>query len=484
MHHLILQDKCRTIRSFAALFHIVAGLPAFKTTFAAGARCCGRSILVMYALHGLKLYFTLSFEKLNLIKPILHALQAEGYTQPTPIQEQAIPIVLKRRDLLGCAQTGTGKTAAFAIPLLQMLYKDREHEQEKEKRHRPIKALILTPTRELAIQIGESFAAYGKHTALKHLVIFGGVSQLAQTQALKSGVDILVATPGRLLDLINQRFVHLDQLKYFVLDEADRMLDMGFINDVKKVITKIPAQRQTLFFSATMPPDIAKLADAILTDPVKVEVTPVSSTAEKVKQAVYFVEKGDKRALLLHVLKDKSITSALVFTRTKHGADKVARVLTKEGIKADAIHGEKSQNARQRALNNFKDGSIRVLVATDIAARGIDVEELSHVINFELPNVPETYVHRIGRTGRAGASGVALSFVDDEEKAYLKDIHKVTAQTIPVVTDHPYLMSGSRAEMPSTPAAPAFKPMPASSEKGKQQQKKRKWEQNRGKRHQ
>ncbi len=422
----------------------------------------------------------MSFEKLNLITPILHALQTEGYTQPTPIQEQAIPVILKRRDLLGCAQTGTGKTAAFAIPMLQMLYKDREHAPEKGQR--AIKALILTPTRELAIQIGESFAAYGKHTAMKHLVIFGGVSQLAQTQALKSGVDILIATPGRLLDLISQRFVHLNQLKYFVLDEADRMLDIGFINDVKKIITRIPAQRQTLFFSATMPPDIAKLADAILTDPVKVEVTPVSSTAEKVKQAVYFVEKGDKRSLLLHVLKDKAITSALVFTRTKHGADKVAKALNKEGVSADAIHGEKSQNARQRALSNFKNGTIRVLVATDIAARGIDVEELSHVINFELPNVPETYVHRIGRTGRAGASGIALSFVDDEEKAYLKDIHKVTAQTIPVIADHPYPMSVSRSAMPTTPPPPSFKPKPASSEQNKQR-KNRKWDQNKGKRH-
>ena len=381
----------------------------------------------------------MSFESLKLITPILKALQTEGYTTPTPIQEQAIPIILERKDLLGCAQTGTGKTAAFAIPILQILH----GEQTAAKRDQTIKALILTPTRELAIQIGESFTAYGKHTGLRHTVVFGGVSQLAQTNALKAGVDILIATPGRLLDLVNQRFINLHHIKLFVLDEADRMLDMGFIHDVKKIIAQLPPHRQTLFFSATMPPEISKLADTILVNPVKVAVTPVASTVDNTQQAVYFVEKKDKKSLLVYLLKDKAIASALVFTRTKHGADKVTRDLVKAGIKAEAIHGNKSQTARQRALTNFKTKQTRVLVATDIAARGIDVEELSHVINFELPNVPETYVHRIGRTGRAGLSGIALSFCDEEEKAYLKDIHKLIAKTIPVIEEHPYPLSNT-----------------------------------------
>lgn len=376
------------------------------------------------------------FQDLNLIEPILKALKTEGYTQPTPIQQQAIPIILQRKDLLGCAQTGTGKTAAFSIPLLQILYQERSQHKEQKT----IKALILTPTRELAIQIDESLEAYGKHTGLKHLVIFGGVSQNPQTDALRRGVDILVATPGRLLDLMNQRFVHLDHLKFLVLDEADRMLDMGFVNDVKKILAKVPAKRQTLFFSATMPKEIQQLADTILNKPEKVEVTPVSSTAETIQQEVYFVDKGDKKALLNHILKDKNIQSALVFTRTKHGADKVVKDLSRAGITAEAIHGNKSQNARQRALTNFKNRSTRVLVATDIAARGIDVEELTHVINFELPNVPETYVHRIGRTGRAGASGIAFSFCDHEEMDFLKDIHKLIAKNIPVNEEHPYPM--------------------------------------------
>jgi ATP-dependent RNA helicase RhlE len=381
----------------------------------------------------------LSFEKLNLIEPILMALNTEGYTTPTPIQEQSIPIVLNRHDLLGCAQTGTGKTAAFAIPILQILHEEKKAERGPKQ----IKALILTPTRELAIQIDESFAAYGKHIGLSHLVIFGGVSQHAQTNALRHGVDILIATPGRLLDLIEQRFISLANIKMFVLDEADRMLDMGFIHDVKKVITKLPAKRQTLFFSATMPPEISKLADSILDNPLKVEVTPVSSTAEKITQGVYFVEKNDKRSLLLHLLKDATIKSALVFTRTKHGADKVVKDLVRANIEAEAIHGNKSQTARQRALNLFKSGQIRVLVATDIAARGIDVEDLSHVINYELPNVPETYVHRIGRTGRAGASGIAYSFCDGEEREYLRDINKLITKSIPVIEEHPYPMSMS-----------------------------------------
>ncbi|MBA2249956.1 MAG: DEAD/DEAH box helicase, partial [Chitinophagaceae bacterium] len=348
----------------------------------------------------------MSFENLKLIEPILKALKTENYTIPTPIQERGIPVVLEGRDLLGCAQTGTGKTAAFAIPILQNLYLQK-HE---EKGSWNIKALILTPTRELAIQIDESFAAYGKHTGLKHLVVFGGVSQFHQTNALRKGVDILIATPGRLLDLIEQRFINLQHIQIFVLDEADRMLDMGFIHDVKRIIAKLPAKRQTLFFSATMPAEISKLSSSILTKPVRVEVTPVSSTAEKVEQAVYFVEKNDKRALLIHLLKNSDVKSALVFARTKHGADKIAKELYRANIKADAIHGNKSQVARQKALTDFKNGHIRVLVATDIAARGIDVDNLSHVINFELPNVAETYVHRIGRTGRAGLSGIALSF--------------------------------------------------------------------------
>jgi ATP-dependent RNA helicase RhlE len=379
----------------------------------------------------------MSFEKLNLIEPIYRALKTEGYTKPTPIQEQAIPILLERGDLLGCAQTGTGKTAAFAIPILQLLHNDELY----VKGPQGIKVLILTPTRELAIQIGESFAAYGRHLRIKHTVIFGGVSQQSQTNALRAGVDILIATPGRLLDLMNQRHVKLDHIKMLVLDEADRMLDMGFIHDVKKIIAKVPAKRQTIFFSATMPQEISILANTILTNPKRVEVTPVASTANTIQQAIYFVEKGNKRKLLHHLLQDRSINTALVFTRTKHGADRVAKDLNGAGIKAEAIHGNKSQSQRQRALSNFKAQHTRVLVATDIAARGIDIDELSHVINFELPNVPETYVHRIGRTGRAGASGISISFCDEEEKDYLKDIQKLIGKTIPVITDHPYPMT-------------------------------------------
>ena len=379
----------------------------------------------------------MSFEKLSLIEPILRALKNEGYTTPTPIQEQAIPVLLQKKDLLGCAQTGTGKTAAFAIPILQLLHNDELY----VKGPSGIKALILTPTRELAIQIGESFAAYGKHLRVRHTVIFGGVSQRAQTDALRAGVDILVATPGRLLDLMDQKYIKLQHMKMLVLDEADRMLDMGFIHDVKKIIARVPAQRQTIFFSATMPAEISALANTILSNPTRVEVTPVSSTANTVKQAVYFVEKKDKRKLLLHLLQDQNIVTALVFARTKHGADRVAKDLVKSGIRAEAIHGNKSQGARQRALTNFKAQTTRVLVATDIAARGIDVEELSHVINFELPNIPETYVHRIGRTGRAGAKGISLSFCDEEEKEYLRDIHKLIQKTIPVVEDQPYHMT-------------------------------------------
>lgn len=380
---------------------------------------------------------TLLFKDLNLIEPILEALETEGYTTPTPIQEQSIPVILQGRDLLGCAQTGTGKTAAFAIPMLQLLAKSKM----VNPNYHQIKALILTPTRELAIQIDESFKAYGKNLRLKQLVIFGGVSQVPQTNALRNGIDILIATPGRLLDLVEQRFISLSQLEMFVLDEADRMLDMGFINDIKKIITKIPVKRQTLFFSATMPTEIARLSGTILNNPVKVEVTPVSSTAETIQQGMYFVEKENKKHLLIHLLKNNNIQNALVFTRTKHGADKVVKELNRAGIGAEAIHGNKSQNARQRALGNFKSGETRILVATDIAARGIDVDSLSHVINFELPNVPETYVHRIGRTGRAGASGIAISFCDAEEKEFLRDIQKLISVSVPIITDHPYAMS-------------------------------------------
>ncbi|QEC78647.1 DEAD/DEAH box helicase [Mucilaginibacter ginsenosidivorax] len=379
----------------------------------------------------------MSFENLKLIEPILKALKTEGYTTPTPIQAQAIPIVLNHRDLLGCAQTGTGKTAAFALPTLQLLFQDRMAHKEQKA----IKALVLTPTRELAIQIAESFTAYGKHTGLKNLVIFGGVSQNPQVDALRRGVDILIATPGRLLDLMNQRFVHLDQVRMLILDEADRMLDMGFVNDVKKIIAKVPSKRQTLFFSATMPAEITSLANTILTNPERIEVTPVSSTADTIQQALYYVEKNDKKSLLIHILKDKGIKTALVFTRTKHGADKVVKDLNKVGITAEAIHGNKSQNARQRALTNFKNRTTRVLIATDIAARGIDIDELTHVVNYELPNIPETYVHRIGRTGRAGADGIAMSFCDSEEILFLRDIHKLIGKEIPVEEGHPYPMS-------------------------------------------
>ncbi|EOR96517.1 ATP-dependent RNA helicase RhlE [Arcticibacter svalbardensis MN12-7] len=378
----------------------------------------------------------MSFKELNLIEPLLKALSAEGYTHPTPIQEKAIPIVLQQKDLLGCAQTGTGKTAAFALPMLQLL----SAQPIQKSTRRDIRALILTPTRELAIQIKESFQSYGKFTALRQAVIFGGVSQGKQVEEINKGVDVLIATPGRLLDLVSQRLVNLQHIQIFVLDEADRMLDMGFVNDVKKIISKIPVKRQTLFFSATMPSEISNLANTILSNPVRVEVSPVSSTVEKITQAIYSVEKKNKPNLLIHLLQDKSIENVLVFTKTKHGADKLVKVLERASINAEAIHGNKSQNARQRALTSFKAGTLRVLVATDIAARGIDVDELKNVINFDLPNVPETYVHRIGRTGRAGASGTAWSFCDEEDRPFLHDILKLTQQDIPLVEDHPYPM--------------------------------------------
>jgi ATP-dependent RNA helicase RhlE len=375
----------------------------------------------------------MTFDSLNLIQPILNAVKQEGYITPTPIQAEAIPIVLNGNDLLGCAQTGTGKTAAFAIPIIQLLTNNKSYE-----RKRKIRSLIVTPTRELAIQIGESFNAYGKYTDLRSTVIFGGVTQSSQVNAIRNGVDILIATPGRLLDLMNQRIFTLKDIEIFVLDEADRMLDMGFIHDVRKLLAVLPVKRQSLFFSATMPPEIVKLSNSILRNPKKVEVTPSATTAETIQQSIYFVDKGNKPSLLFHILKDNNIKTALVFTRTKHGADKVAKFLNKNNIKTEAIHGNKAQNARQRALSNFKDQSTRVLVATDIAARGIDVDELEYVINFELPNIPETYVHRIGRTGRAGANGTAYSFCDAEEKAYLKDIEKLISMKIPVNNEHPF----------------------------------------------
>ncbi|MEY8001259.1 DEAD/DEAH box helicase [Clostridium sp. Mt-5] len=379
------------------------------------------------------------FQKLNIIDPILRALKNQGYTGSTPIQEQSIPAILEGNDFEGCAQTGTGKTAAFAVPILQLIYNSQIVQKESSN----IKALVLAPTRELAMQIGESFTSYGKYTRLKNTVIFGGVSQKSQTDALKSGVDILIATPGRLLDLMQQKYINLQHIKFFVLDEADRMLDMGLGHDVKRIIVKLPKDRQTMVFSATMPQKISKLIDSILIKPVKVEVTPVSSTIDTIRQAVYFVEKRNKRSLLIHLLRDKSFESVLVFSRTKHGANKITGDLVKAGIKAQAIHGNKSQNARQLALSNFKEKKIRVLVATDIAARGIDVEKISHVINFDLPDVPETYVHRIGRTGRAGSKGIALSFCDAEERQYLMDIEKIISKSIPVIAEHPYTVNSS-----------------------------------------
>jgi ATP-dependent RNA helicase RhlE len=375
------------------------------------------------------------FKDLQLIEPVLQALSKEGYNSPTPIQQQAIPAILQQRDLLGCAQTGTGKTAAFTIPVLQLMY--QQHQQSPQK-YRRIQTLILTPTRELAIQIGESIEAYGRFLPFKHRVIFGGVPQHSQVQAIRSGVDIVIATPGRLLDLMQQGVISLADIKYFVLDEADRMLDMGFVHDVRRIIAKLPAKRQTLFFSATMPPEIQKLSAVLLTDPVKVEVTPVSSTVEIIQQSLYFVSKQDKQTLLIQLLEDKSIETLLIFTQMKHAADKLSRSLKQAGITAEAIHGNKSQNARQMALQNFKTRRTRVLVATDIAARGIDIDELTHVLNYELPNVPETYVHRIGRTGRAGASGVAISFCDVSERVFLNDIQKLIQKTIPVVKGHAF----------------------------------------------
>ncbi|ALM48035.1 RNA helicase [Flavobacterium psychrophilum] len=376
----------------------------------------------------------MTFQDLKLLKNIQQALADEGYENPTPIQEQAIPIILEGTDLVGCAQTGTGKTAAFAIPILNSLH----HIVGSAKKVKYIRTLVVTPTRELALQIGESFDTYGKYTNIRQLTIFGGVNQVSQTDQLKKGVDILIATPGRLLDLHKQGFINLDHLHTLVLDEADQMLDMGFINDVKKIIKLTPDNRQTLLFSATMPVAIRELADSFLTKPKYVSVAPISSTAERVKQQIYFVDKGDKRKLLYHLIRNENLDNVLVFTRTKHGADNVVKALKKNGVEAGAIHGDKSQGARQRVLDQFKNKEVGVLVATDIAARGIDIESLPYVINFDLPNIPETYVHRIGRTGRAGREGLSISFCSKDELPYLKDIEKLIRLQIKVIDGHPY----------------------------------------------
>jgi len=372
----------------------------------------------------------MQFKDLSLAAPLLQALTTQGYTTPTPIQAQAIPVILSGKDLVGCAQTGTGKTAAFSLPILQLL--------STQQRSNHIKCLVLTPTRELAIQIADSFAAYGANLSVRTAVIFGGVPQGSQVRALKAGVDILIATPGRLLDLMQQKLVSLNNINILVLDEADRMLDMGFIHDVKRITATLPVKRQTLLFSATMPKEIQHLANSLLDHPEKVEVTPVSSTADTIQQEIYLVDKKNKKHLLVHLLKERSIDHVIVFTRTKHGADKLAKALNQAHVRAEAIHGDKTQGARQRALSNFKNGQIGVLVATDIAARGIDIDDLPYVINFDLPEVAETYVHRIGRTGRAGASGIALSFCDAEEKDNLKDIQKLIGRQLPVIEKHPY----------------------------------------------
>ncbi|OFZ19417.1 MAG: DEAD/DEAH box helicase [Bdellovibrionales bacterium GWB1_55_8] len=374
---------------------------------------------------------SVSFNNLNLIAPILKAVQAEGYETPTPIQAQAIPRILAGRDLLACAQTGTGKTAAFALPILQLLAE--RGLPHGSSRGRPVRVLVLTPTRELASQIGESFTNYGRGLDIRNTVIFGGVGQNAQVNALRNGVDVLVATPGRLLDLMQQRLVRFDALETFVLDEADRMLDMGFIHDVKRVIAAIPKDRQTLFFSATMPPEISRLASQILTQPERIAVTPVASTAERISQALYHVSKNQKTSLLIHLLGDEAVTRSLVFTRTKRDANRVAESLTKAGIHSLAIHGNKSQGARERALDSIKKGTTRVLVATDIAARGIDIDGVSHVFNYDIPNVPESYVHRIGRTARAGAEGIAVSFCSSEERGFIADVERLIRKKVPVL---------------------------------------------------
>ena len=380
----------------------------------------------------------MTFQDLNLITPLLDALAKQGYSKPTPIQEKAIPCILEGKDILGCAQTGTGKTAAFALPILQLLSKP-------ENKTQGIKALVLAPTRELALQIHESFKAYGNNMNLKYALIFGGVSQHGQVNSLRTGVDVVIATPGRLLDLMQQRHVKLNSIKFFVLDEADRMLDMGFINDIKKIITQLPAKKQTIFLSATISPEIRKLTDKLLQHPVSINIEPVKSTAALIQQGIYYVNKENKKALLNHILKDAMIENALVFTRTKRGADKVVKDLNKNKIKAEAIHGNKSQNARERALKGFKNKTTRVLVATDIASRGIDIDSLNYVINYELPEEAATYVHRIGRTGRAGASGTAVSFCSPAEVTYLRDINKLLNRNIEEIKGHPFGNNGTSA---------------------------------------
>jgi len=376
----------------------------------------------------------MQFKDLKIIEPLLRALKEKHYTTPTSIQERSIPLILKRNDVLGSAQTGTGKTAAFAIPILQHLFTDKQKNNEQRK----IKTLVVTPTRELAIQIGESFTDYGKYTGLKNTVVFGGVNQSSQINQLHKGVDILVATPGRLLDLMNQGFISLKDVEYFVLDEADRMLDMGFINDIKKIIAKLPVKRQSLFFSATMPDNIVALSRKILKDPVKVNVSPVSSTADTLQQYLYYTNRKSKNELLIHILRDTNINQVLLFSKTKHGADRIVRNLKKQKIKAEAIHGDKSQNQRQKALTQFKDRKIRVLVATDIAARGIDIDKLGYVINYDIPNIAETYVHRIGRSGRAGEAGIAISICEPEENAFVKEIEKLINRKIDLANDNPF----------------------------------------------
>lgn len=376
----------------------------------------------------------MQFEDLDLIEPILKTLDEQKYIEPTPIQEKAIPLVLNHNDVIGSAQTGTGKTAAFAIPIIQHLYNDNQYNQHRRK----IQALIITPTRELAIQIGDSFSTYGKYTKLRNTVIFGGVKQGAQVNALRNGIDILVATPGRLLDLMDQGYIRLNDIKYFVLDEADRMLDMGFIHDIRKIIDKLPKRRQSLFFSATMPAKIVELSRKIVRNPKKIEVTPVSSTAETIKQYIYYTNKSSKKDLLNYILEDQNLSQVLLFSKTKHGADRITRNLIKQKIKAGAIHGDKGQNQRQKALAQFKAGQLRVLVATDIAARGIDIDKLRYVINYDIPNISETYVHRIGRSGRAGEDGTAISICEPEENAFVKDIEKLIRQKINVVKDNPF----------------------------------------------
>ncbi len=403
----------------------------------------------------------MTFKDLGIIEPILKSLQNKGYQTPTPIQQKSIPILLKGKDLLGVAQTGTGKTAAFAIPILHHIFQKKTQQPGR----RVIKALVITPTRELAIQIGDSFSTYGKHTGVRNTVIFGGVKQGKQVAALRYGVDILIATPGRLLDLMNQGIISLRAIEYAVLDEADQMLDMGFIHDIKKIIAKLPSQRQSLFFSATMPKTIVELSRKLLGDFEQVTIKPQQTTAESVSQMLYYVAKKDKISLLTQLLEEYSQDSVLVFSRTKHGADKIVKKLGKVHIKAAAIHGNKSQNARQRALGAFKDGKLKILVATDIAARGIDVDELSKVINYDLPNIPETYVHRIGRTGRANASGVALSFCDIEERPYLRDIEKLIRREITVVSDHEFVDMTS--ESASQTKEPSHKKNNVSSGKNK-----------------